>query len=153
MKNRLLSFSLIVGIGFLMMASLLVSTVVDLLTGKLLEFFSSGTVVVFKVVNMALLFFIVSFLFSVIYKVLPDAKIKWKDAFIGALFTSLLFLLGKFLIGLYLTYSNFSTYGAAASIIVSWLYQLMVFGIACLLLIFVFRFASVKAVSLLMNKG
>lgn len=124
LKNRLLSFSLIVGIGFLMMASLLVSTVVDLLTGKLLEFFSTGTVVVFKIVNMALLFLIVSFLFSVIYKVLPDARIRWKDAFIGALFTSLLFLLGKFLIGVYLTYSNFSTYGAAASIIVilTWVY-------------------------------
>jgi membrane protein len=60
----------------------------------------------------------------VIYKVLPDATISWKDTFVGATFTGVLFLLGKFGIGYYLSTSNFDTYGAAASIIIilTWVY-------------------------------
>jgi membrane protein len=67
----------------------------------------------------------VTLLFTIIFKVLPDAIIRWKDAFIGAVFTGLLFILGKFLIGLYLGNSKLGiTYGAAASIVVilTWVY-------------------------------
>lgn len=123
--NRLLSFSIILGIGFLLIVSLLVNIVADALTGKLQEIFASTTVVIFQILNIAILFGIISILFAVIYKVLPDARIKWKDAFVGARFTGILFLIGKFLIGYYLGTSNLaSTYGAAASVIIilSWVY-------------------------------
>ncbi len=123
--NRLLSFSMILGIGFLLIVSLLINIITDALTGQLQQVFPSTTVVIFQVLNIAILFGIISVLFAVIYKVLPDARIKWKDAFVGARFTGVLFLIGKFLIGYYLGSSNLTnTYGAAASVIIilSWVY-------------------------------
>lgn len=123
--DRLLSFSLILGIGFLLIVSLLVNALTDALTGKLIHSFGDNNVLFFKIVSVVLLFCVISLLFAIIYKVLPDAKIYWKDAFVGATFTGLLFLLGKFLIGIYLGNSKISnTYGTAASIIVllSWVY-------------------------------
>jgi membrane protein len=123
--NRLLSFSIILGIGFLLVVSLLINIITDALTGKLQEVFPSTTVIFFQILNIGILFGIISILFAVIYKVLPDAKIKWKDAFVGARFTGILFLIGKFLIGYYLGSSNIATtYGAAASVIIilSWVY-------------------------------
>lgn len=124
-KNRVLSFSLIIGIGFLLIVSLLVNSLADLLTNQLLRFFTDDIVIVFKAVNLLVLFVLITFLFSVVYKVLPDARISWKDARIGATFTGILFIIGKFLIGFYLGSSNMAnTYGAAAAIIIilSWVY-------------------------------
>lgn len=125
LRNRLLSFSLIVGLGFLLLVSLLVNTLMDILTARLMKFFGTGEVNVFKVFNLGLLYVIISSLFAIIYKVLPDARIAWKDAFVGAGFTGFMFLLGKFLIGLYLGNSGVANaYGAAASVIVVllWVY-------------------------------
>ena len=124
-KNRLLSFSIIVGIGFVLITSLMINSIADLLTERLSRIFNYESVFVFKTVNTIILFFIVSFMFSVIYRVLPDAKISWKDSKIGARFTAFMFILGKFLIGYYLGSSNMSnTYGAAAAIIIilTWVY-------------------------------
>jgi len=123
--NRLLSFSLIIGMGFLLMVSLFVNTLLDLLTDRLQHFFGSLNIILFQVINLGLLFTIITFLFAVIYKVLPDAKIYWRDALTGASFTGVLFLIGKFLIGYYLGTSSIgNTFGAATSIIVilSWVY-------------------------------
>jgi membrane protein len=125
LRNRLLSFSIIVGMGFLLVVSLFVNTLADLLTQRLQQIFVTEAVIIFKVINLIILFAIVSLLFAVIYKVLPDAVIKWKDAFVGALFTAGLFLIGKFLIGYYLGNSDMGiTYGAAASVVIilSWVY-------------------------------
>lgn len=125
LMNRLLSFSLIVGLGFIAMVSLLINSLMDLLSNYLKNYFSHATVVVFYIVNMILTLAAVTLLFTIIFKVLPDAIIRWKDAFIGAVFTGLLFILGKFLIGLYLGNSKLGiTYGAAASIVVilTWVY-------------------------------
>ncbi len=125
LKNRLLSFSIIIGIGFVMITSLFINSIADLLTDQLTQLFNHESVVLFKIANTIILFFIVSFMFSVIYKVLPDAEISWKDAKIGARFTAFMFILGKFLIGYYLGSSNMAnTYGAAAAIIIilSWVY-------------------------------
>lgn len=125
LRNRLLSFSLIIGIGFLLIVSLFINTLTDLLTARLERLFADEAVILFKVVNVAILFLVISFMFSVIYKVLPDAHISWKDARVGATFTGFLFIIGKFLIGFYLGSSNMAnTYGAAASIIIilSWVY-------------------------------
>jgi membrane protein len=123
--NRLLSFSIILGIGFLLIVSLLINLMTDAMVGRLQKLFDTQMVILFQVLNIALLFAIITTLFAVIYKVLPDARIKWKDAFIGAGFTGMLFIIGKFLIGYYLGSSEMgNTYGAAASIIIilSWVY-------------------------------
>ncbi|CAN5249026.1 N/A [soil metagenome] len=123
--NRLLSFSLIATFGFLLLVSLIVNAVMDLLSDHLIAKFPNATVYLFYALNIGLIFIIISCLFAIVFKVLPDAKIKWKDAFVGAFFTALLFILGKYLIGLYLGKSSISeTYGAAASIILVllWVY-------------------------------
>lgn len=146
LKNRLLSFSLIIGVGFLLVVSLLINTLTDALTTKLQEMFVDTAVIIFQIFNVILLYSVVTFLFAVIYRVLPDARIKWKDAFVGAGFTGILFLIGKFLIGLYLGNSELgNTYGAAASIIIilSWVYY------TSIILYFGAEFTKVYA----MNKG
>ncbi|MBL7734586.1 MAG: YihY/virulence factor BrkB family protein [Chitinophagaceae bacterium] len=124
LKNRLLSFSLIIGIGFLLLVSMALSAALDLLSNKLLQYFKES-VYLFYILNNAIIIIVISSLFAVIFKVLPDARIRWKDAFVGALFTTALFLLGKFGISFYVSRSNLGfTYGAAASIIVllTWVY-------------------------------
>ena len=123
--DRLLSFSLIIGIGFLMIVTLVVNVVVDLVTNRLQTYLGNTYLILIEGVNILLLLIVVIFLFAVIYKVLPDAKISWKDALVGSSFTAVLFLIGKFLISYYLGSSNsVNTYGAAASIIIllSWVY-------------------------------
>jgi membrane protein len=123
--NRLLSFSLIVALGFISMVSLVINSLMDLLSNYLRRYFSHFTVYVFYGVNLVLTLAAVILLFAIIFKILPDAIIRWKDAFIGAVFTGLLFILGKFLIGIYLGNSNLGvTYGAAASfvVILTWIY-------------------------------
>ncbi|NOT76031.1 MAG: YihY/virulence factor BrkB family protein [Cyclobacteriaceae bacterium] len=123
--NRLLSFSLIASFGFLLLVSLMVNAVMDLLSDRLIKLFPNATVYLFYILNIALIFIIISCLFAIIFKVLPDARIKWKDAFIGSFFTAFLFIGGKYLIGLYLGNSSIGeTYGAAASIVLVllWVY-------------------------------
>jgi len=125
LTDRLLSFSLIIGTGFLMLVSLFINLLLDLLTGRLQVFLGDGYMLLIKGFNLGLLFCVVTFLFAVIYKVLPDAKISWRDAMTGAACTGALFLLGKFIIGYYIGSSKTSnTYGAAASIIIllTWVY-------------------------------
>jgi membrane protein len=123
--NRLISFSLIVSFGFIMMVSLVVHALMDLLQDRLVKLFDDATLIVFQVLNYIILFAVISTLFAIIFKVLPDGRIRWKDAFVGAIFTAALFLIGKFAIGFYLGASNIGvTYGAAASmiIILLWVY-------------------------------
>jgi membrane protein len=123
--NRLISFSLIIAFGFISMVSLLVNSLMDLLSDWLKHYFSHFTVYFFYWVNMALTLGAIVLLFMIIFRILPDAIIRWKDAFIGAMFTGLLFILGKLAIGLYLGHSNIGVmYGAAASIVVIlvWVY-------------------------------
>lgn len=123
--NRLTSFSLIVSMGFILLVSLIVSAVLDAMSERLQRFFPDITIYLFYGINIIVMLAVVSFLFAVIFKVLPDARISWKDAFIGSTFTSLLFLIGKFAISFYLGQSNLGvTYGAAASIVIllSWVY-------------------------------
>jgi membrane protein len=117
--NRLISFSLIIGLGFLLLVSLIINALLTLLSETLTKKFPHFPVGLFNLANSLIILAVITFLFAVIYKVLPDAIISWKDAWIGSIFTALLFLLGKFLIGYYLGKSNLGvTYGAAASIII-----------------------------------
>lgn len=123
--NRLISFSLIIGLGFLLLVSLIVNALLTILSDRLTRLFPNYSVYLFNIINLAIILAVITLLFSVIYKVLPDAVISWKDALIGAAFTALLFLIGKFLIGFYLGKSNMGvSFGAAASVVVllTWVY-------------------------------
>jgi len=123
--NRLISFSLVISCGFILLVSLLINALLELLSEQLQRYFKSITIVTVYVLNTVLIFAIITCLFAIIFKVLPDAKIRWKDSLIGAAFTALLFMGGKFLISLYIGKSNVGlAYGAAGSIIVIlvWVY-------------------------------
>lgn len=124
-QNRLMSFSMIVSVGFLLIVSLLVNSVMDLLSDRLKLYFPESTVYLFYGINILIVFLIITLLFAIIFKTLPDGNIKWKDAFIGASSTSVLFMIGKFAIGFYLGSSTVATvYGAAGSVIIIllWVY-------------------------------
>ena len=123
--NRLLSFSLVISLGFLLLVSLLINGLMDLLITRLTSMFPELTVIVVYAVNVIITFGITALLFAMIFKVLPDARIKWKHVKAGAITTAILFMLGKFLIGYYLGHSKLSsTYGTAGSVIVMllWVY-------------------------------
>jgi membrane protein len=123
--NRLISFSLVVGLGFVLLVSLIINALLTLLSETLTKRFPHFPVGLFNLANSLIILAVITCLFAVIYKVLPDAIIAWKDAWVGSIFTAALFLLGKFLIGYYLGKSNLGvTYGTAASVIIllAWIY-------------------------------
>jgi membrane protein len=123
--NRLLSFSLVISLVFLLLVSLLINGLMDMLITRLTVMFPELTVVVVYAVNVIITFGITALLFAMIFKVLPDARIKWSHVRAGAFTTAILFMLGKFLIGYYLGHSKLSsTYGTAGSVIVMllWVY-------------------------------
>jgi membrane protein len=130
-KDRFLSFTMVLGIGFLLLVSLMISAA---LSAVQTFFFGDGTGIVLQIVNFAISLIVITLLFAVIYKVLPDAKIAWRDVWIGAAFTALLFTVGKYLIGVYLGRSSTtSTFGAFGSLVVIllWVYysaQILFFG-------------------------
>ncbi|WP_026734220.1 YihY/virulence factor BrkB family protein [Fischerella sp. PCC 9605] len=132
-RQRFLSFAMILAIGFLLLVSLVISTVL----AALINYFQNllpGVDFLWQFVNFFLGFAITTVLFGLIFKVLPDAKITWKDVLIGAAITSLLFSIGRYALGHYLGNATFgSTYGAAGSIVVIlvWVYyaaQILFFG-------------------------
>ena len=123
--NRLLSFSIVVGLAFLLLVSLIINGIMEAFGDHLATVFPDMAITVLYIINLILTFIVITFLFGIIYKVLPDAKIKWKDVMIGAIVTALLFMLGKFGITYYIGSSNIeSTYGAAGSLIILllWVY-------------------------------
>lgn len=123
--NRLISFSMVIVLGFILMVSLTVNTVLDFLLERLNIGLSSNGLGFLQFIDQGIVFVVIGALFMLIFKVLPDAKIPWKYAAIGAGLTSLLFMAGKYLISLYLTDTYIvSAYGATGSIIVMllWVY-------------------------------
>lgn len=125
LKDRLLSSSLVVSLGFLLLVSLIVNGIVLALSDQLGRFLPGISVYIVSTLNFVISTAVITVLFAVIFKVLPDAKIAWKDVRWGAIFTALLFMLGRYLIGLYIDKSGTeSTYGAAGSLIVvlTWIY-------------------------------
>jgi membrane protein len=124
-RNKLLSFSLIAGVAFILLVSLLVNAMVDVLSETLKQHFPVYVVNIFYVLTIIFIFIVITILFAIIFKILPAAIISWKDALIGASFTSFLFLIGKLLIGIYLGNSSVgATYGATAAILIFmlWVY-------------------------------
>lgn len=135
LRVRLFSFIMIVGIGFLLLVSLVVSAGISALNDYVLQYQAdliSKTLL--QIINLVVSLAISTGLFAMIYKLLPDVRIAWKDVWLGAFFTSMLFTIGKFAIGLYLGNSDIgSSYGAAGSmaIILFWVYyssQILFFG-------------------------
>jgi membrane protein len=123
-RTRMISFALVVAMGFLLLVSLLISAGLSALEDYLGSITSIPPVVL-EVANLVISLGVVYVLFVLLFKVLPDVDIAWKDVWIGALVTTVLFVAGKFLIGLYLGRGSVgSTYGAAGSlaILLVWVY-------------------------------
>ncbi|MDI9365602.1 MAG: YihY/virulence factor BrkB family protein [Flavobacterium sp.] len=134
--NRVLSFSMVISLGFILLVSLIVNSVLDMIGAQLLKLLPQVAIYVAYSINLFITFITISLLFAIIFKVLPDARIKWKDVVVGAVTTAVLFMLGKFAIGFYLGTSHVSnSYGAAGSmiIILLWVYYssaILYFGAA-----------------------
>ncbi len=124
LRSRLLSFGLVLGLGFLLLVSLVVSAAIAAF-GKWSYGFFEGREAYLHALNFSVSFAITTFLFALIYKLMPRASVAWRDVWVGAAVTSLLFEIGKLLIGLYLgTTSVASGFGAAGSLVVLlvWVY-------------------------------
>ena len=145
-RERLFSFALVLAIGFLLLVSLAVNAAI-LALGSLSENALPAPEPVLHVLSSLVSFVVITALFAAIYKIMPDVQIEWQDVLLGAAVTSLLFTLGKFLIGLYLSKARLaSMYGAATSmaVLLLWLYyssQIFFLG-AAFTKVFASRFGS-----------
>jgi membrane protein len=118
-RTRLFSFGLIVSVGFLLLTSLVVTTLIAALSDWVIHHWPNLVLIIFYVLNFVISFGVVMLLFALMFKILPDVKIKWKLLWPGAFLTAFLFILGKTAIGFYLSKTNpGSAYGAAGSIVV-----------------------------------
>ncbi len=125
LKSRILSFGIIGSLGFLLLVTLGISTFIDGFSDRLVQHFSNVAVVFIYIFNLLLTLFIVAILFAVIFKVLPDAQIKWTQVRTASIVTAILFIAGKFLISIYISKTNVgSTFGAAGSLVILlvWVY-------------------------------
>jgi membrane protein len=125
LKNRFLSFSVVVGLGFLLLVSLSVSALIEALNSRLQLLLPGYSVWMAYIINLLLSVGISAIIFATIFRVLPDARISWKDVRVGAFSTALLFLAGKFAISIYISQTKVgSTFGAAGSLVVLlvWIY-------------------------------
>lgn len=123
-RQNVLSLAMLLGIGFMLLVSLVASTAISAIGNYFIGQFPAWEAVL-QVVNQVLAFLIVTLLFALMFKFLPDTEIAWRDVWIGAAVTSLLFNIGKFVLGLYLGNSGVaSAYGAAGSLVVLllWIY-------------------------------
>lgn len=133
LRKRFLSFTMVLGSGFILLVSLVISAGLTAVS----NYFSNllpGTDFLWQVLNQVTSFLVITLLFAMVFKVLPDVEIAWGDVWIGAAVTSLLFTIGKYVIGWYLgTSSPSSTYGGAGSLValILWIYysaQILFFG-------------------------
>lgn len=125
LKNRLMSFSMIGSMGFLLLVGLIVNAAMDMMDERLARRFPEFTLTLFYVINLIIVFAIITTLFCVIFRTLPDGRVALKDTLIGSSITAALFMIGKFAIGAYLSHSTVSsTYGTAGSVILIllWVY-------------------------------
>ena len=125
LKARLLSFGVITSMGFILLVSLGISTVLDSMSEQFFSQFSDIAIYIIYISNTLLTFIIISLLFGSIFKILPDAEIKWKQVRLASFVTAVLFMIGKFLISFYIANSNIqNVYGTAGSfvILMVWVY-------------------------------
>src|SRR5688572_28605098 len=148
-RDRIFSFGLILAVGFLLLVSLVISAAIGAVNTWVSQNFSESLTIVFSVLDILVSIGVVTFLFAAIFKFLPDAKIRWRDVWPGAFLTSILFVIAKFALGLYLGQSDpGSTYGAAGSIILIMLWV----SYAGIILLFGAEFTRVYVNSRSMDK-
>jgi membrane protein len=124
LKDRLFSFSMVIGVAFVLLVSLVVSTILSSM-GRVVADALPGGAIVWQCVNLTVSLGVITLLFAIIFKVVPDIEIRWRDVLVGAFVTATLFSVGKYVLGLYLgTSSVASSYGAAGSVValVVWVY-------------------------------
>lgn len=132
-RDRFLSLVTVVGTGFLLMVSLVLSALLSAM-GKALSGYLPAPESVLQAINFVLSFGVTALLFAMIFKILPDVRIQWRDVWVGAVVTALLFTIGKLLIGLYLGKTDVaSVFGAAGSLVILlvWIYyssQILLYG-------------------------
>ena len=123
-RKRISSFFMVLAIGFLLILSLVLSAVVSTLSRFKVDFLP-GSAILWENLDFIVSLGLMTFIFCLMFKYVPDVKIAWKDVFVGAVITAVLFLFGKFLLGVYLSKGSLgSAYGAAGSLIVllAWIY-------------------------------
>lgn len=122
--NRLMSFSMLLVLAFIMLVSLILTTLIETFIHFLASEFSQESIKIFGYLNYVVILAAVSTLFMFIFKFLPDGRVRWKDAYLGALVTSILFVVGKFAISQYLANVNFRAYGGTTSlaVLLVWVY-------------------------------
>ena len=133
LKRRATSFGLVLAIGLLLLIALVVSAAISAISEYVSNYYSEASSILVNVLNFIISELFITALFASIFTILPDVKIKWKTTLLGAFITSLLFLVGKYIIGFYFSQSNpASVYGAAGSVvlILLWVYY------TCLILFF-----------------
>jgi membrane protein len=146
LRDRLISYSMVLSVGFLLLVSLVISAVLTAIS-EIVGGFLSIDAATANILDFLVSFAFITLLFAVIYKFVPDARISWRDVWVGAATTSLLFSFGKFLIGFYLGHSTAtSIYGAAGSLVtlLLWVYysSLMFFFGAELTQVYATRYGS-----------
>jgi membrane protein len=119
LKNRFFSFLIVSGFGLLLLLLIITNSLLEGFKDQLLKMFPQIPLRLMYIVNLILTFFIVSFLFAFVFRVLPDAVIKWKDVRTGALVSAILFMTGSFGLSIYLKHSDIgSAYGSASSLLI-----------------------------------
>lgn len=140
--DRAFSFGLILAVGFLLLVSLVLSAILSIVSSWVAYYFTDVFNILFRILDISLSLGVVTFLFAAIFKFLPDAKISWKDVWVGALVTALLFVIAKFALGVYFGHSNpASAYGAAGTVILLMLWV----SYAGLILLFGAEFTRIYA--------
>lgn len=116
--DRIFSFGLVLTVGFLLLISLILSAALTYMSNWTAEQFSPAFKILFRLLDLSVSLAAVTALFAAIFKVLPDAEVRWKDVWVGAFVTAILFVIAKYALGFYFTNSApASTYGAAGSIV------------------------------------
>ena len=131
--DRIISFGMVLALGFLMLLTLMISALIKILSDYIKSSAPVLTSITLEVINYLISFFFITALFAAIFKLLPDIKIRWKVTLLGAALTTILFLIGEFLISLYFGKSNpGSVYGGASSVVLILLWV----NYSCLILFF-----------------
>lgn len=133
-RDRFLSFTMVVGVGFLLLVSLFLSAFISAMTNYLDSYFSGGYLVSL-IFNFLFSLALISFLFALLFKIIPDVSLEWNDVLLSGFLTGLLFEIGKFLLAFYLGHAHFtSSFGAAGALIIIlvWVYysaQILLWGV------------------------
>ncbi len=133
-KNRMLSLAMAVSVGFLLLVSLVIEASLNFFDSKVIEIFSESEFYIANTISFSFSVIITTSVFACLFKIIPDAEVKWKNVWMGALITTVLFGIGKYMIGFYLGVSSFgSVYGAAGSLVIllTWIFyssMIVLFG-------------------------